>query len=185
MRSGTARRWAAVVVVVAMAAAVVLAVRWCEPVAEYDREGAVNRVVAAGGGRISRSQAECYVDRVLAELGSGALERPAEPRPEDVPRLTGIRIDCIGVANLGSAPASVGTVPDVPGVSRPQRPGDDPRLDELYAQCEAGSGSACDELVDESPLGSEYESFGLTCGARTSEVRCAEVYPDPTTTTAG
>lgn len=44
--------------------------------------------------------------------------------------------------------------------------GDDPRLDDLWDQCAAGSGSACDDLYLESPFDSEYEEFGDTCGYR-------------------
>ena len=42
--------------------------------------------------------------------------------------------------------------------------GDDPTLDGLWTKCEAGDGGACDELYSESPSGSDYENFGLTCG---------------------
>lgn len=44
--------------------------------------------------------------------------------------------------------------------------GDDPVLDELYLDCEAGDLAACDELYFQSPLGSAYEEFGATCGGR-------------------
>lgn len=47
--------------------------------------------------------------------------------------------------------------------------GDDPVLDALYDECAAGSGSACDELFFGAPSGSEYESFGSTCGERFPE----------------
>ena len=48
----------------------------------------------------------------------------------------------------------------------PQAYGDDPRLDALYDACERGSMRACDRLFEESPLFSEYEEFGLSCGGR-------------------
>ena len=44
--------------------------------------------------------------------------------------------------------------------------GDDPELDALWDACEAGDDVACDDLYWESPLGSEYESFGLSCAGR-------------------
>lgn len=53
--------------------------------------------------------------------------------------------------------------------------GDDPALDVLWADCEAGTGSACDELFEQSPVGSHYESFGLTCGDRPDLLNCAEL----------
>ncbi|TDE88576.1 hypothetical protein EXU48_22910 [Occultella glacieicola] len=45
--------------------------------------------------------------------------------------------------------------------------GSDPHLDRLHDQCEAGDYAACDDLYFESPVGSEYEEFGDTCGGRT------------------
>jgi hypothetical protein len=48
----------------------------------------------------------------------------------------------------------------------PQTYGDDPRLDALYDACERGSMRACDRLFEESPLFSDYEEFGLSCGGR-------------------
>lgn len=42
--------------------------------------------------------------------------------------------------------------------------GDDPELDTLWDQCAGGDLAACDSLWFDAPLGSEYESFGDTCG---------------------
>jgi len=42
--------------------------------------------------------------------------------------------------------------------------GDDPELDALWDGCAAGDMAACDDLYFESPLNSEYEEFGDTCG---------------------
>jgi hypothetical protein len=47
-----------------------------------------------------------------------------------------------------------------------QNYGDDPALDALWDACEAGSGTACDDLYWESESGSAYEDFGITCGNR-------------------
>ena len=44
--------------------------------------------------------------------------------------------------------------------------GDDPALDALWDACEAGDAQACDDLYMDSPLGSEYEEFGGSCGGR-------------------
>lgn len=44
--------------------------------------------------------------------------------------------------------------------------GDDAELDALWDACQAGSGTACDDLYWASDLGTEYESFGSTCGNR-------------------
>lgn len=42
--------------------------------------------------------------------------------------------------------------------------GDDPELDALWDQCDEGDMGACDELYLRTPIGSEYEEFGQTCG---------------------
>ena len=57
----------------------------------------------------------------------------------------------------------------------PTKFGDDAHLDQLYVVCGNGSGSACDQLFDEAPVGSEYEEYGLTCGDRPDVVDCAEL----------
>lgn len=44
--------------------------------------------------------------------------------------------------------------------------GDNPALDDLYDLCASGSGAACDQLYWLSPVGSDYEQFGATCGNR-------------------
>lgn len=44
--------------------------------------------------------------------------------------------------------------------------GDDADLDLLWDRCDAGNMRACDNLYAESPVGSEYEEFGDTCGRR-------------------
>ncbi|MEE6281773.1 hypothetical protein [Georgenia sp. MJ170] len=44
--------------------------------------------------------------------------------------------------------------------------GDDPSLDLLWDECAGGDAAACDDLYWESPLGSDYEEFGDTCGDR-------------------
>lgn len=55
--------------------------------------------------------------------------------------------------------------------------GDDPDLDQLWDACAEGFGSACDELFEQSPLHSEYERFGLTCGERPEILHCSQVNP--------
>ena len=67
-------------------------------------------------------------------------------------------------------------------------PGTDPGLDELWDDCAAGSAYACDTLYFDSPLGSDYERFGFSCGAR-EIANCAEVlgddYPEDTSSPDG
>ena len=49
--------------------------------------------------------------------------------------------------------------------------GDDPALDRLWRACERGDWLSCDDLYFESPVDSEYEYFGASCGG---------VVPEPT-----
>ncbi len=56
--------------------------------------------------------------------------------------------------------------------------GDDPELDVLWTQCELGDGQACDDLWEQAPVGSEYESFGVTCGQRLDLLNCTEELAD-------
>lgn len=44
--------------------------------------------------------------------------------------------------------------------------GDDPVFDALWDECEAGNARSCDDLYLDSPFGSTYELFGVTCGGR-------------------
>jgi hypothetical protein len=143
-----------------------------------DRDETIQRVVDEGRGAVSDEQAACYVDRVRDELGDGSLRTDRTPTPDQVARLASIRVDCMGIASLGEDGLAPATTPAV-GVAGPQRRGDDPVLDGLWDQCAAGFGRACDDLFDAARLGSEYEMFGVTCGYRTSEERCAAVYPAP------
>lgn len=148
---------------------------------DVDRASAVQAVVDDSAGLLTEEQAGCYVDRVVDELGPRLLTPDAEPTDAELRRLTAIRVDCIGVANLGAGPRTTGTaamrVPPRPG---PMTFGDDPALDELWAACEGGDGGACDQLFDVAPLGSDYEAFGATCGGRGAEPSCGAVYPAPT-----
>jgi hypothetical protein len=145
-----------------------------------DREQAVDRVVDESAGRVTRDQAQCYVDRVLDEIGAAPLRPNATIPSEQIAALTTIRVDCIGVDSLGTEPStSVDSTMPVGGLPGPKRRGDDPTLDALWDRCAAGFGQACDDLFDRAVMGSDYEDFGATCGHRTREDPCAAVYPAP------
>ena len=91
------------------------------------------------------------------ELGGGDAAQPTEPGTEP------------------TEPGAEPTEPVEPG--EPQAYGDDPALDALHDACAGGDGAACDQLYADSPIGSEYESFGDTCGGTTDgSTSCA---PDP------
>lgn len=77
-----------------------------------------------------------------------------------------------GVAGASSLWDAVET-----GTESEARYGDDPFLDGLWDQCEAGDMVACDDLYYESPFGSEYEDFGWECGGQgrgVLEFNCAD-----------
>ena len=67
-----------------------------------------------------------------------------------------------GISGGGSTDDT--TPDDTGGTSEPFTYGDDAVLDGLWDDCEGGDGAACDELYRDSPIGSEYEDFGNTCG---------------------
>jgi hypothetical protein len=55
--------------------------------------------------------------------------------------------------------------------------GDDPTLDALYTACAEGDFAACDQLFFDSPVGSDYETFALSCGGRTDfSAGCVEEF---------
>ena len=56
---------------------------------------------------------------------------------------------------------AVAPAPDAPGVL-----GDDAELDGLAAACFDGDAGACDDLYLRSPVDSDYEAYGATCGGR-------------------
>jgi len=156
----------------------------------FDRAAAVTRTVDGSAGRLTESQAECYVGGVRQQIGSRYLAAGASIPDDVAARMTSIRVDCVGVANLGVTstvdPAldpSASAPPSTEAGNLPRRHGDDAALDALYDQCALGSGQACDDLFGLSPVGSDYESFAVTCGNRTTERRCADVYVLPESTT--
>jgi hypothetical protein len=163
-----------------LALAVVLLVAGACSSGGVDRDDAIARVIDEGAGRISPDQASCYVDRVLDEIGSAPLRPGAEITPEQNAKITSVRVDCIGVANLGAGAGP--TTPERPPEGRlpgPRSRGDSPELDALWDACAAGFGQACDDLFAQATMASEYEDFGATCGRRTREVQCAAIYPAP------
>jgi hypothetical protein len=178
------------VIIVSASLVIIVVVALVRSGDSFDREAAASRAVDASAGRLTRAQAECYVDGVHEQLGARYLAPDASISDDVAARMTAIRVDCVGVANLGVTstldPAldpSASASPSTEAGNLPRRRGDDPTLDALYDQCALGSGQACDDLFDRSPVGSEYESFAITCGNRTTERRCAGVYVLPESTT--
>ncbi|MEM8926260.1 MAG: hypothetical protein AAGD35_22370 [Actinomycetota bacterium] len=82
----------------------------------------------------------------------------------------------LAFADDGDAEMAIGPLPgDGPTDGVPTGPntrGDDAELDELWDECEGGSGVACDRLFRLAPVGSDYERFGLSCGDRPDVLDC-------------
>ena len=65
---------------------------------------------------------------------------------------------------------------DVPEPTSPDGLGDDPELDALAQDCFDGDFSACDQLFFESPVDSDYEAYGDSCGGRNEPAgRCVNI----------
>jgi hypothetical protein len=171
----TPRLAAGVIAALVVVVGLLVLLRAIQPSA-FDRTLAIDRTIDASGGRLSHAQAACYVDKARTKVGSRYLE-PGVSIPSSVgQRLTAIRDDCVGIAALGAASQGPADVPDTEAGRQPLRHGQDPALDALWSSCAAGSGVACDELFDRSPIGSQYEKFALSCGGRTPQMSCAAVY---------
>jgi hypothetical protein len=92
---------------------------------------------------------------------------------------------CAGSDPGSDAGSDAGPAPGVDPGATGTAYGDDPVLDALWDACAAEDLQACDDLYFDSPSGSEYETFGDTCGGRTdggslcsSSSAAAETYGD-------
>lgn len=92
------------------------------------------------------------------QVGYGYQQEPAKSR-------TGL-IVAIAVGAVVVIAALVFAASSILGSFGGRSYGEDQRLDRLWDRCAGGDGLACDDLYRESPLGSEYEEFGDTCGNR-------------------
>jgi len=71
-----------------------------------------------------------------------------------------------GVSSSSVAAQEAAPVPPPPPTQEPVGLGTDGHLDNLASNCHGGSMQACDDLFDESPVGSQYELYGDTCAGR-------------------
>ena len=81
-----------------------------------------------------------------------------------------------------SAPSGDGASGVPPAGEPPEGLGGDPVLDQYAQSCYDGDMAACDLLYDESEVGSDYETYGGTCGGRqpasnSDVVYCTDVFP--------
>ncbi len=143
-----------------------------------------------GSSDLSDEQADCVADHVVDEIGADRFEDvdfDADEPPADL-------ADDLFAAATGSLEACDIDPADFAGTGDDDKPvdddgdepsgdvddyGDDPELDALYDECEAGDYEACDDLYNQSPSGSAYEDFGDTCGDRNEPSGyCVDVYGD-------
>lgn len=128
-------------------------------------------------------------DGAVAPVAGGLLPAAVEtaihpPVPGPDPRVDSEADIDDAAADLARAMARFEEPPAAPfaalaagedGNGEPAEPhgyGDDRGLDVLWQGCEAGDGAACDRLFEDSPVGSDYERFGLTCGDRPLVLDC-------------
>lgn len=119
--------------------------------------------------------ADCFVGLGQREFDLEVLMPGAAPEA-DRPLVDEMLSSCIdAVAILGTDEPPERQAFDV----GPFNIGDDMYLDALWVACDRGDGEACDVLWEESPVGSMYESFGVSCGNRPQVLDCGtELVPD-------
>jgi S1-C subfamily serine protease len=104
-----------------------------------------------------------FTHSILADLIDEFTSAPSEPT-----------VDCSGP---GWSPVEPGAEDPETWSSDADTYGDHPMLDELWDLCEAGDYQSCDDLWYLSPVGSDYERFGDTCGDRNRPSGwCTEIY---------
>ncbi|MBN1091642.1 hypothetical protein JKP75_03065 [Blastococcus sp. TML/M2B] len=81
--------------------------------------------------------------------------------------VVGLRSDDEGSDGGSSIPAAT---------SEPEGLGDDPELDDYAEECHDGDMQACDDLFNQSPVGSAYELYGGSCAGRQSNTDARQVY---------
>lgn len=132
---------------------------------EASKEDLVVELVAQN--LFTQEQAECFVDAIWDDIGPldvDALAGGGDLSAADQDALTSATLTCLGFGEDGGATGVPGSPSDFSPDDPP--PGDDAELDALWVACGAGDAEACDELFFTSDSGSDYESFGLTCGGR-------------------
>ena len=150
-----------------------------------------SKLEAESDGSLTSEQANCVAGLVVDETGEDALkdiDYSAEDPPEEV--LSAFL--AIGVQKMadecnidegaitgtdGTTDSSDDTTDTTQGSGGEGSYGSDPDLDELYDACTEGDFASCDQLYLDSPSGSEYETYGDTCGDRNEPSGfCVDLY---------
>jgi hypothetical protein len=128
---------------------------------------------------------------LLAACGDGVQARDASDLTIPVPDLTVPTIAPSATTTTSAADDATTTTEadttdttdataaggDVPDPQAPGDLGDDEALDALADDCFDGDFSACDQLFFDSPVGSDYEAYGDSCGGRNEPAGlCVNVY---------
>ncbi len=150
-----------------------------------------SKLEAESDGSLTSEQANCVAGLVVDETGEDALkdiDYSAEDPPEEV--LSAFL--AIGVQKMadecnidegaitgtdGTTDSSDDTTDTTQGSGGEGSYGSDPDLDELYDACTEGDFASCDQLYLDSPSGSDYETYGDTCGDRNEPSGfCVDLY---------
>ncbi len=132
-----------------------------------------------GGADVADEVTDCVLQLATDELRRGPLDSVMEEelvasceRAQEVLDRSDAELN----GSVGGQPSGGGLAfgDDTPD-DQPMDYGDDSTLDRLWDGCEAGDGAACDRLFEQSPVGSDYERFGLTCGNRDQVLDCREL----------
>lgn len=143
--------------------------------------------------RQSLTEAELHAEVIdcVLQLGSDELRRgPLTPAMKDELVVSCERAQqVLDESEYASGGSEAGGPSSGGGLAFSDDPADDQRLgyghdavlDRLWDRCDAGDGEACDRLFEQSPVGSEYEEFGLTCGNRDLVLDCEELGAEAST----
>ena len=148
--------------IVGLALVLALVAAACGGGSEVTKEELVAEFV--GEDLFTQEQAECFVDAIWDDFGPldiRQIESQEDFSPAQAAALTEATFSCIDVGDLIQDPPPV---TDLLPTDRP--PGTDAELDAFWVACGGGDAEACDDLFIQSPLGSDYEEFGRTCGGR-------------------
>lgn len=148
-------------------------------------------------GELSGQQADCIAGLLVEEKGEGAFD-DVDYNADEAPQVVLDAFEDIGLDTLvetceidltalggsdggtdGSDSTDDTTDTTDGGEVEDGSYGSDPELDALYDDCEGGDYAACDQLYLDSPAGSDYETFGDTCGDRNEPSGyCEDLYAD-------